>query len=499
MVMRKWLPSSFYNAITFAGAAIAGISFGLILFLMLLETLAAEQKPYMGIVAFVILPGFLIVGLVLIVIGIYREHRRDIKGKHREHILPRVDLNDPKHRRAFSIFSIGTILLLLFSAFGSYKAYEYTDSDKFCGTICHKVMNPEFTAYQNSPHAHVGCVKCHIGPGADWFVRSKLSGSYQVYSVLFNKYPKPIPTPIKNLRPARETCEQCHWPKAFYNKMEKVKNYYLSDEKNTQMTLTLSINIGGGNEESGVTSGIHWHMNIANEVTYIATDDEREVIPWVKIKSMDGNETIYRSTEKPISKDQINPANMRTMDCIDCHNRPSHIYNPPATSVNNVMAIGTIDPQLPYIKSISVQALEANYSQKDIALDSIKTMMEEFYNLNYPDIASKKKAQIEQAIKETQKIYSRNYFPEMNVNWKEFPNNIGHLYSPGCFRCHDGKHFSSEGKVISKDCNICHTILSEQFGPEKPELSLTGVKYRHPIDIGDSWKEMNCSDCHSQQ
>jgi len=137
--MRKWLPSSFYNTVTIAGAALASISFGLILFLMLLESLAKEQKPYMGIIAFIILPGFLLIGLFFIAFGIYREHRRDIKGKHREHILPKLDLNDPKHRRVFTIFSIGTILLLFFSAFGSYEAYEYTESVQFCGTTCHKV------------------------------------------------------------------------------------------------------------------------------------------------------------------------------------------------------------------------------------------------------------------------------------------------------------------------------------------------------------------------
>ncbi len=494
--MRKWLPSSFYNPITIAGAAIASISFGLILFLMLLETLATEPKPYMGIITFIILPGFLIIGLLLIAFGIYREHRFDLKGKHREHILPRLDLNDPRHRRAFIIFSVGTILLLVFSAFGSYEAYEFTDSVQFCGTICHKVMNPEYTAYQNSPHAHVACVKCHIGPGAGWFVRSKISGTYQVYSVLFNKYPRPIPTPIKNLRPAKETCEQCHWPNAFYYKMEKQKTYYLSDEKNSEMQLTLSINIGGGNQSTGVTSGIHWHMNIANEITYIATDRARQVIPWVKVKSKDGKVTVYRSTDEKIPQSMITKDNMRIMDCIDCHNRPTHIYHPPSPAVNDAMASGLINPDLPYIKSISVQALEAGYTSKDVALDSIKYAIEEFYNLNYPDIASKDKNQIEQAVQQVQKIYSLNYFPEMNVSWKKFPNNIGHLYSPGCFRCHDGKHVSKDGKVISKSCNICHTIFSEQFGNQKPELSLTGVKYQHPIDIGDSWKEMECSDCH---
>ncbi len=497
--MRKWLPSSFYNPVTFTGAAIAAVSFGLILFLMLLEATTSQQKPYMGIIAFIILPGFLIVGLILIVFGIIREHRREHKGKHREHFLPTVDLNDPKHRRAFTIFSIGTILLLLFTAFGSFKAYEYTDSVQFCGTICHKVMNPEYTAYQHSPHAHVACVDCHIGPGAGWFVRSKISGAYQVYAVLFNKYPKPIPTPISNLRPAKETCEQCHWPNVFYNKMEKKKVYYLSDKDNSKMTLTLLINIGGGNEESGVTTGIHWHMNIANTITYLATDSARQVIPWVKVKSnRTGKVTIFKSSDIHLTKKKLQNGKYRTMDCIDCHNRPTHIYNPPATSVNDMMAAGFIDTTLPYIKSISVQALEAGYTSKPVALDSIKTYIQDFYEGNYPDIYTKDKSKIDTSIKWVQTIYKRNYFPSMNVSWKKFPNNIGHLYSPGCFRCHDGKHVSADGKVITKSCTACHTILAEQFGSQKPILSLQGVKYRHPVDIGNAWKEMDCSDCHGK-
>jgi nitrate/TMAO reductase-like tetraheme cytochrome c subunit len=296
--MRKIFPSSFYNPITLAGAGLAIISFGLILFLIILETFGQEQKPYMGIIAFVILPAFLILGLLLIAYGAIREHHREKLGIASPRKFPILDLNDVKHRRAFLIFSFGTIILLLFTAFGSFKAYEYTDSDEFCGTVCHEVMEPEFTAYQLSPHAKVGCVKCHIGSGADWFVRSKLSGSYQVYSVLFNKYPRPIPTPIQNLRPAQETCEQCHWPSHFYSEKKHENSYYISNEKNSRWDLTLLMKIGGGMEESGVTSGIHWHMNIANEITYIATDSTRMIIPWVKARDKySGKETIYKTKE----------------------------------------------------------------------------------------------------------------------------------------------------------------------------------------------------------
>jgi ABC-type nickel/cobalt efflux system permease component RcnA len=286
--MKRIFPSSFYNPVTLVGAAIALVSLGLIAFLMVLEILAETPKPYMGIIAFVLLPGVLLIGLFILVFGILRERKRRHDGKPETH-LPQIDLNNPKHRTAFIVFSIGTILLLMLSAFGSYQAYEHTDSDQFCGTTCHTVMAPEYTAYQNSPHARVGCVKCHIGPGAGWFVRSKLSGAYQVYATLFNKYPKPIPTPIENLRPAQETCEQCHWPKHFFSEKQVQNTYFTSDEKNTKWTLNLLVKVGGGNSEAGPTSGIHWHMNIANQVTYATLDSQRQVIPWVQVKSADAH------------------------------------------------------------------------------------------------------------------------------------------------------------------------------------------------------------------
>jgi len=497
--MKRIFPISFYNPITLVGAAISAISFGLILFLMLLETMSGTPKPYMGIIAFVILPAILFIGLLVAAIGIIRAHRRARAGIPSEMHLPHIDLNSPRHRTAFGLFSFGTILLLLFSAFGSYKAYEHTDSDQFCGETCHKVMEPEYTAYQFSPHARVGCVKCHIGPGADWFVRSKISGTYQVYATLFNKYPRPIPTPIENLRPAQETCEQCHWPKHFFSEKLHVNTYYVSDQENTKWTLDLLMKIGGGNIEAGPTSGIHWHMNLANELSYVPSDSTRQVIPWIRSRGPDGTVVVYKSTESPITDEEILKAKKRRMDCIDCHNRPTHIYHPPARSVNHVMALGWIDPKLPGIKGIAVKALEVPYATNQGAIDSIKLAIDEYYRTEHPSTAVSKRAEINRAISEVQKIYSRNYFPEMRVNWKKFTNNIGHMYYPGCFRCHDGKHISDGGKALSRDCNICHTILAQQFEKDTLRLSLGGVYYKHPVDIGDAWKEMNCSDCHNQQ
>jgi len=494
--MRRIFPESFYNIITLAGSAIATVSLGLIIFLTILELFTAEQKPYMGILAFVILPVILLLGLAIAIAGIAREHRRTKLGKPHGLRLPVIDMNNSSHRKALGLLLSGTLLLLAFSAFGSFKAYEYTDSNTFCGQMCHDVMHPEFIAYQYSPHARVSCVDCHIGSGATWFVRSKLSGSYQLYATLFNQYPKPIPTPIENLRPAQETCERCHWPKVFYSEKLHQNTYYMSDEENTKWTMSLLMKIGGGNVEAGPTSGIHWHMNIANEVTYATIDSQRQVIAWVKSRTSDGKETTYRNTELDLSDEELAQAEVRRMDCIDCHNRPSHIYHPPGESVNTLMNLSWIDPTLPGVKNIAVQALEGGYTSTAEAEAGIRSAIEEYYESEYPTVAASRRAEIERVVQEIQKVYARNYFPEMKVDWKGFINNIGHLYYPGCFRCHDGSHQTEDGTVLSRDCGICHTILAQEYETGQERVALGGVDYVHPVDIGEAWRDMRCSDCH---
>ena len=496
-MFKKIFPTTFFNAISLAGAFISVVSIGLIGFLFALEALSDRSKPYMGIIVFVILPMGIFVGVVLIAFGMIHERRRRMKTGDVSTHLPSFDLNNPRHRRNFFFISFIGVALLLSAGFASYQGYEYTESVQFCGTTCHTVMEPEYTAYQYSPHARVACAECHIGSGADYFVKSKLSGSYQVYSVLFHKYSTPIETPIKNLRPAQETCEQCHWPKQFYSEKLIKKTYFLSDKNNTRWSLDLLVKIGGGNIEAGPTSGIHWHMNIGHKVTYATMDSTRQTIPWVKVQDMDGKERVYQDVDNPLTKEEFPKAEVRRMDCIDCHNRPTHIYHPPSTMVNLGMEEGWIDPSLPDAKALSVNLLDYPYTTKEKALDSIRQEFEEYYRTKYPAVYASKKKSIDQSINEIQKIYGRNYFPLMNVSWKKFPDNIGHLNYPGCFRCHDGKHQTADGKVLSRECNTCHTILAQKFEKDKLRLSLTGVEYKHPVDIGGAWKEMNCSECHN--
>lgn len=494
--MKQRFPQFVYNPITIIGASIAIISTGLIIFLFILDLFSDEENTYLGILTYIIIPSFLIAGLLLIAYGIFRERKRQKQGKSRERKLPVIDLNDPKKRAVIVTFSVGTIVLLMFSAFGSFKAYEYTETDEFCGTVCHQVMEPEYTAYLDSPHSRVGCVGCHIGSGTSWYVKSKFSGAYQVYSVLFNKYSRPIPTPVHALRPAEGTCEQCHTPSHFFNEKKVDYTYYLSDEQNTKSKISMLIKIGGGKSELGSIEGIHWHVNPDIEVSYIHSDDRRLEIPLVKVKSKDGKETIFRTKNSKFDEKKFNQENLRTMDCIDCHNRPSHIYHQPDKMMNEHLAKGLIDESLPYIKSLAVEVLEDKYETKQQALETITQRVNDFYLSNYKEIYNSKSDKIKQSIQIIKKIYSRNYFPYMNANWKHFPDNIAHTYTPGCFRCHDGNHVSDDGKVISNDCNSCHTIISQTDNNGVQLSDLNGLKFQHPVDLDKAEQLQQCTDCH---
>jgi hypothetical protein len=449
-------------------------------------------SPYMGILTYLVAPAFLVAGLLLVVIGVGWEWRR------RHHLAPgevprhpRIDFNLPRHRRIFITVSVVTFVFLLMTALGSYRTYHFTESVQFCGTTCHKLMIPEYTAYKNSPHARVTCVQCHIGEGAEWFVKAKVSGSYQVYATLANKYPRPIPTPVHNLRPAQDTCEACHWPQKFYGNAERVNQHYMADDANSPLTIRLLMKIGGGDPTHGQVGGIHWHMNTGNKVEYIASDEARQVIPWIRVTDRAGKVTIFETSDKPLKPEQVAAATPRRMDCIDCHNRPAHNYQPPAKSVNISMMTGRISTNLPAIKKNAVEVLTSLYDSTPEAMEKISAKLNEKYK-SHGD-----QKLVKEAVDEVKAIYSQNFFPEMKVQWRAYPSNLGHTIFPGCYRCHDGKHKSRDGQMISHDCRSCHIILSQGRGSQLSTLSPQGLEFEHPVDIGDLWKETNCAECHS--
>jgi hypothetical protein len=499
--MKLKLPHSTQNWLSLIGVTIALISLFMIVFLFAITTLSSQGGTYLGLVVFIILPAFLVAGLILIPIGMFLKVRRD----KRQNIIPPkewpiVDLNDLRHRNAFFIFTIGTTIFLFLTAIGSYSAFHYTESVEFCGTTCHGVMKPEFTAYQNSPHARVACVECHVGSGANWYVRSKLSGLYQVYAVTLGTVPKPIETPITNLRPARETCEQCHWPQKFYGRKLITEKHFLADEKNTEWDITLTMKVGAASSALGYQEGIHWHINPNVRIEYKSSDKKREVIPWIKYTNLKTGESfVYQNKNGAVDQKALDTMETRVMDCMDCHNRPSHNYQPPAFFINNAMAAGSIPTELPKIKATAMDILSQKFGTTDSARMIISQKINSFYQSNYPDIYANKRNLVNKAVAGIQEAFSKNIFPEMKVRWDVYPNNIGHMEFMGCFRCHNDNHTAQQGRVIKKDCSLCHNINAQ--GPiEKPEVSPVNafLQFKHPAEeVGDSWKEMNCAECHT--
>jgi hypothetical protein len=495
----SWIPR---HPVGVVGAAMTLLTAISLIVLQVIDMVVLVRSPYVGLFANMVLPILAALSVVVLVIGVVLDRRR-------RKISPvgapqpfTINFGNPRHRQAFAtVIGIGLLVLLVVVAVGA-RAYQYTESPEFCGQLCHVVMKPEYVAYTNSPHARVGCAQCHVGPGASWWVKSKISGARQVVATVINSYPRPLPGAIQSLRPAQATCEQCHWPAKFVGTQLKLFTHYDTDEANTRHQIQLLLKTGGG-ATKGSSSGIHWHINVADEISYVAKDDLRQDIPWVRMKDPDGRVRTFQSTDAPLTSAQVAAAAPRRMDCIDCHNRPTHGFAAPSRAVDDSMFLRRIDASLPYIRREAVADLEVQYPTTAAAMDAISASLAGFYQKSYPKVWSDNRKLVDTAITEVQRIYSVSTFPEMKVDWSTYPTNIGHRTSAGCFRCHDGKHVAEDGSVITKDCNACHVILKQVTGkgtsinPDEP-LG-TGVTFVHPVDVGMDLKDMDCVTCHGPQ
>ncbi len=457
--------------------------------LMLIDLSGQHLSPYVGIIIYLVIPAIIAGSVLLVAAGMLWTHYR-LRRQSYTFRLPVIDLGNRQTLARLALLGLLVMVCAVVSSVAAYRTYHFTESVEFCGQVCHQVMKPEYTAFRQSPHAGSSCTECHIGPGAGWFVKAKISGAYQVYSVAFNKYHRPIETPVQNLRPAKETCLTCHWPTKFFGAVLRTWTHYGADEKNSPWTIKMLLNIGGGNPAQGPIKGIHRHMEGVNTVEYVATDRKRLAIPWVRVTDQKGNVTVYRSEDPKarLSDAEMAKHSVRRMDCIDCHNRPSHQFRSPNELLDMALSAGRIDDSIPSIKKESAALLAALYKTREEALAAIDR-----------EIRSKHPGdpRVEATIRELQAMYSANFFPEMKVRWEAYPNHVGHRISPGCFRCHDGQHVSDSGKRISKDCNVCHTILAQGPGKTLSEFTSSGLEFQHPEDIGDDWKTERCNTCHT--
>ncbi|HWM25316.1 MAG TPA: NapC/NirT family cytochrome c [Chthoniobacterales bacterium] len=474
----------FHNWVSWAGAVLAASAIFAFLFLLAIDLTAGERNAYVGILAYLVAPGFFVLGLVLMGLGALLHKRAERRRGRREHHVFTIDLARPRDRRVLAFFALGSVGFLFLTALGSYETYHYMETVEFCGQRCHVPMEPQFVAAQHTAHAKVLCVECHVGPGATAYMKTKLNGVKQLYHAVKGDFDRPIFVSEANPRPAQQICTQCHWPEKFVGTVERTYHHFLSDETNTPFTVRLLLNVGGGDPTHGPVGGIHWHMNIANKVEYIASDEHLTKIPWVRVTNAQGLTTEYRSPE---FKDDPARHKIRTMDCMDCHSRPAHKVQSPNDAVDIAMANGRIDRTIPNAKAKLVEALTQPYGTKPEALQAIATSLGQAY----PD-----PAQANPLIQQAQAIYRRNFFPEMKMDWRTHPDQISHKDWDGCFRCHDGKHKTTDGQktIAASDCRSCHIILAQGSGDQLKQLNADGHAFIH---VDSEFSDFSCAECHT--
>lgn len=355
-----------------------------------------------------------------------------------------------------ALFAVGSVT-------GFHLLDTATESDAFCGLLCHP-NEPEYVTHQISPHANVECGVCHVGPGLMPKVMAKIYGTQELYRLVTDTYERPIALPVDRLRPAEEICEQCHWPAKPYPDRVRLVSRSAEDEDNSESLLQYVLRLSPGPRADGAGS-IHWH--VTNRVLYAARDPLRQDIPWVAAVRDDGTLVEYVRRGEGAAAEEVATLPQREMDYLDCHNRATHQFRDPAERVDAALAAGALDRDLPYLKREVVRLLRAPYATQEEGLTAMEALAG-FYRSTYPDVYAAREESIREAVRVTQGILRETVFPEMNLNWLSYPDNLGHAEGAGCFRCHDGDLVSAEGVAIPSDCTLCHSMPATLRPEEAP-------------------------------
>ncbi|MBU0484290.1 MAG: NapC/NirT family cytochrome c [Proteobacteria bacterium] len=438
------------------GVTITTVSITLMLIGLVFDMLGLIDNPYANIFTYMVLPGGMITGLLIIPIAAYLRRRQWFKhGISRDHL--QINLSDHRHRKFVIGFIALTVINIAILGIIGYEGYHFTDSPFFCGQVCHQVMEPEYTVYQRSAHAKVACVECHIGPGAQWFVRAKISGLRQVLAVMTGDFSRPIPAPVEHLRPARDTCQHCHWPDKFHGKKVKTfKHFSNSNQKEPEIT-EIALHIGGRNPETDAFEGIHWHVSKDVEVSYLPANETRTKIARVKVKRPDGTRDEFVKAD--VEMEEGVTENWRVMDCIDCHNRPTHVYDMPEKLIDFGLLSKRINGDIPGIREDSLKVINAEYASQDEAEEKMGPALMELQYKRDKGVAEKYREDINKTGLYLIESYLGNVWPKMNVLWGTYKGHLGHQQADdgyGCFRCHDDEHENNSGKSIQQECNLCH-------------------------------------------
>ena len=450
LLTRHWL--------SLFGAALAATAVISLLFVAPQEIRGHADNPYVGIILFLVLPIVFFVGLLLIPIGVYLSKRDIARG------LAETTFDRKAALRRLGLFlGLTTLFNVILGTQLTYRAVKHMETQEFCGSTCHS-MKPEFTAYQNAPHSRIECVECHVVPGAAGWVSSKTSGIRQLVKTVLKTQTMPIPSALESNRlvPSRETCENCHWPQKFGGARLRVFSKFAEDEANTRSETVLLMIVGGN-----TTPGIHGaHLSPGVHIRFAAADTARQSIPWVEYRNEATGETkTFVNADWTAASSRELPK--FEMQCVDCHNRPTHAFDLPERALDKALTLGEISPTLPFVKKKSVELLKRTYRTNQDAAVNLPAELVRFYQENYLEISALRAADIDQAAKAVLAIYNRNVFPDLKVTWGTYPNNLGHTDFPGCFRCHDGSHTTTDAKTIAQDCNACHEPLaSDEASPE---------------------------------
>ncbi|MCB9386089.1 MAG: DmsE family decaheme c-type cytochrome [Bryobacterales bacterium] len=434
---------------------------------------AGAENPYLGILTVFGLPALFFLGLVLIPIGIRLKERRERNSGVYPKSFPPLTWANPEFRKLSSFVLIMTAVNVVIGGQLTYSAVEYMETKSFCGQSCH-IMEPEWTAYQFAPHAEVACVDCHIGEGAESFVAAKLNGTMQLIEVIFDSYPRPVPTPVHNLAQGKLTCAECHSDRDLGDK-RKEWIFFAEDELNSATRTELLLKIGGGDNHAGAHGA---HMANGAVLEY-RSDPKRETIPWMRYTAPDGRETVYATADWSDAK--AGELELRTMDCTDCHNRAAHSFENASKAIDRAMAEGKIDASLPFIKREGMAAVKAQYKSREEAASGIASAIEAFYQQRQAPAAA-----VDSSAKALVAIYERNVWPEFGVTWGVHPNQAGHEDFPGCFRCHDDGHVSQDAarEAIGDTCESCHAILVDgqpvSAPSAAPAMTLTSARGNLP-------------------
>ncbi len=441
-----------------------------------------EDHPYAGLLIYLLLPGLFWASVIFAAAGIFLKWRH-IKT-HPEEARNTIMLR-PVAKKVMAVGLVLTATWLLLSGFGAYKSYHYTATTSFCGTACH-VMEPEHVAYENSIHDKVSCPQCHVGTGLQSSIQAKTNGIKQLWEVATQTYHTPIKTPIANERPTQGTCGQCHAPERMRGEITRTRTHFSTDAENTPIRYKLLMNVAGG-------MGVHWHVSDKFKISFFATDAQYQDIPYVRMTKDDGSIVEYIAPK--FDKATVVESKLRTMTCTDCHNRVGHDFKPPKRAIDAAMDSGEIPTSIPMFKRVTSKALEEKYSTSEEATAKIGAAIDEYYKGNPPPPAA---AALLPAAKEAVlNVYRRNFFPERDVDYRGFNDNLGHYDFKGCERCHDQKHATADkSRNISMKCDVCHTLIGQATGADEiQKMTLGKTDFKHPEE--EVSQKKTCSSCHA--